>query len=414
MVREIVNIQIGQCGNKIGIQFWDMITRECHLMPTGSYCGSHDRSFDEIRVYFTETKEEKFIPRSVLVDFNKYEINQGQIMNLFKQENFFYDHSNFNSNWSSCFYASGSEISEPIADIIRREVELCDSPQGFQLIHSLGGFTGSCRGSSILSHLQDEYPDLIRSTFSVLPSQKVTDTEIDTYNCILSLSQLMLTCDQVFYFDNKDLFDFAYKDLRLSTPTYGDLNYIVACDMVGATCSLRNHCCLNSDLRKISINHIPFDRLKFLKATFAPATSRGSTRCYAYKVHDLTSILFGNNEEVLLGASVNFCGRFTSSDAVIEHMEEVNSKSGRDVDIKTSICHVCIENHWRSAASIKNSTDCIKKLRKQIYDFRSLFEKRACLHLFRSQGIDDPDFEIAEMDIIDLIQDYESYNLDNE
>ena len=40
-------------------------------------------------------------------------------------------------------YTEGAELVESILDVLRQQVENCDSFQGFQIIHSLGGGTGS-------------------------------------------------------------------------------------------------------------------------------------------------------------------------------------------------------------------------------------------------------------------------------
>lgn len=40
-------------------------------------------------------------------------------------------------------YTEGAELVESILDVLRQQVEQCESFQGFQIIHSLGGGTGS-------------------------------------------------------------------------------------------------------------------------------------------------------------------------------------------------------------------------------------------------------------------------------
>lgn len=62
---------------------------------------------------------------------------------------------------------------ESVLDVVRKESESCDSLQGFQLAHSLGGGTGSGMGTLLLSKIREEYPDRIMNTFSVFPSPKV-------------------------------------------------------------------------------------------------------------------------------------------------------------------------------------------------------------------------------------------------
>jgi tubulin beta len=48
---------------------------------------------------------------------------------------------------------------DSIMDGLRKEAEACESLQGFQLSHSLGGGTGSGLGTLILSKIREEYPD---------------------------------------------------------------------------------------------------------------------------------------------------------------------------------------------------------------------------------------------------------------
>ena len=63
--------------------------------------------------------------------------------------------------------------------------------------------------------------------------------------------------------DNEALYDICFRTLKLTTPTYGDLNHLVSAAMSGITCSTRFPGQLNCDLRKIAVNMIPFPRLHF-------------------------------------------------------------------------------------------------------------------------------------------------------
>jgi len=114
------------------------------------------------------------------------------------------------------------------------------------------------------------------ATFSVFPSPKVSDTVVEPYNATLSVHQLVENADEVMCIDNEALYDICFRSLKLTAPTYGDLNYLVSTTMSGITSSLRFPGQLNSDLRKLAVNLIPFPRLHFLLIGFAPLTSRGS------------------------------------------------------------------------------------------------------------------------------------------
>ena len=41
-MREIVHLQAGQCGNQIGAKFWEVISDEHGIDPTGTYHGDSD------------------------------------------------------------------------------------------------------------------------------------------------------------------------------------------------------------------------------------------------------------------------------------------------------------------------------------------------------------------------------------
>ena len=68
----------------------------------------------------------------------------------------------------------------------------------------------------------------------------------------------------------------------------GDLNHLISATMSGVTCSLWFPGQLNSDLRKLAVNLIPFPRLHFFMVGFAPLTSRGSQQYRALTVPELT------------------------------------------------------------------------------------------------------------------------------
>ena len=128
---------------------------------------------------------------------------------------------------------------DSVLDVVRKEAEGCDCLQGFQLTHSLGGGTGSGMGTLLISKIREEYPDRIMNTFSVVPSPKVSDTVVEPYNATLSVHQLVENTDETYCIDNEALYDICFRTLKLTTPTYGDLNHLVSATMSGVTTCLR-------------------------------------------------------------------------------------------------------------------------------------------------------------------------------
>ena len=140
---------------------------------------------------------------------------------------------NINVQPKALFVCSGAELVDSVLDVVRKEAESCDCLQGFQLTHSLGGGTGSGMGTLLISKIREEYPDRIMNTYSVVPSPKVSDTVVEPYNATLSVHQLVENTDETYCIDNEALYDICFRTLKLTTPTYGDLNHLVSLTMSG-------------------------------------------------------------------------------------------------------------------------------------------------------------------------------------
>ena len=67
-MRELVHIQAGQCGNQIGAKFWEVISDEHGVDPTGTYHGDSDLQLERINVYYNEATGGRYVPRNILMD----------------------------------------------------------------------------------------------------------------------------------------------------------------------------------------------------------------------------------------------------------------------------------------------------------------------------------------------------------
>ena len=61
----------------------------------------------------------------------------------------------------------------------------------------------------------------------------MSDTVVEPYNATLSVHQLVENTDETFCIDNEALYDICFRTLKLTTPTYGDLNHLVSLTMSG-------------------------------------------------------------------------------------------------------------------------------------------------------------------------------------
>lgn len=123
----------------------------------------------------------------------------------------------------------------------------------------------------------------------------------------------MLVVDGLTFF--QALYDICMRTLKLSNPSYGDLNHLVSAVMSGVSTSLRFPGQLNSDLRKLAVNMVPFPRLHFFMVGFAPLTSRGAHSFRAVSVPELTQQMF--DPKNMMAASDFRNGRYLTCSAIL-------------------------------------------------------------------------------------------------
>ena len=425
-MREIIHLQVGQCGNQIGAKFWESIGEEHSIGPDGKYTGDDDVYIERSDVYYNEAQGGKYVPRSVLVDLEPGVLDQiktGEQKELYRPDNYVFGENGAGNNWAKGHYTEGAELVEQVLDVIRRESEGCDSLQGFQLCHSLGGGTGSGLGTLLLQRVKEDYPDRMMCTFSVVPSPKVSDTVVEPYNCTLSVHHLIDNADEVFCIDNEALYDICFRTLKLKDPTYGHLNSLVSRVMSGVTCSLRFPGQLNADLRKLAVNLIPFTRLKFFLVGCAPLTSRQNSGYTADTVASLTQAVFDPRNMMAacdprngryLTASVMFRGPVPMKDVDDEMLKIQSKDSGHFVEwipnnLLTSVCDVAPKGMKTAATFVGNSTAIQTLFKRVSQQFSAMFKRKAFLHWFTGEGMDELEFTEAESNINDLLLEYQQY-----
>ncbi|CAH0602412.1 unnamed protein product [Chrysodeixis includens] len=425
-MREIVHVQAGQCGNQIGSKFWEIISDEHGVDPSGNYIGESALQRERINVYYNEASGGKYVPRAVLVDLEPGtmdSVRSGPYGQLFRPDNFVFGQSGAGNNWAKGHYTEGAELVDSVMDVIRKEAEGCDCLQGFQLTHSLGGGTGSGMGTLLLSKIREEFPDRIMSTFSVVPSPKVSEVVLEPYNATLSVHQLVENTDMSFCIDNEALYNICFRTLRLTSPSYGDLNHLISLTMSGVTTCFRFPGQLNADLRKLAVNMVPFPRLHFFMPGFAPLTARSSFQYRPQTVPELMSQMFNSSNMMTaadprhgryLTVATIFRGRMSMKEVDEQILAIQNKNSSYFVEwipnnLKVAVCDIPPRGLKMSATFIGNST-AIQEIFKRISEqFTAMFRRKAFLHWYTGEGMDEMEFTEAASNMADLISEYQQY-----
>lgn len=431
MSREIVNIQAGQAGNQIGDAFWSMLLLEHGLDSQGVYTSKDPQQLDRITTYFEEIeptggRPARYVPRSIQVDLEGGVIGKlkgGERGRLFAPDSWVHADSGAANNWGKGHYTEGAELVEGLLDMIRKQTEKCDALQGFQLIHSLGGGTGSGLGTLLLSKLREEEPDRMLATFSVMPSPLVSETVVEPYNAMLSIHQLTENSDLTICMDNEALHGINVRNLKIPHPEFSHLNHVIAQVMCGVSTSLRFPGHLNADLRKLGMNLIPFPRLHFLLPSYSPLIAQNAQSYQSFSVPELVSSLFDRHNLLVacdprmgrnLTVATIFRGKVSSQEVevAVQQLQTKNSSSFVDWipdNVSITLCPVPPVGQKQAATSLMNTT-AIQEMFKRISNlYGAMYKRSAFLHWYTQEGMDVMEFQEADSNVNDLIAEYQQY-----
>lgn len=284
---EMIMLQLGQCGNQIGFEFWKKLCKEHGISAEGILQEHAAEGIDRKDVFFYQADDEHYIPRSVLLDLEPRVINtimNSEYKKLYNPENVYLakDGGGAGNNWANG-YSQGETLHEEVFDIIDREADGSDSLEGFVLAHSIAGGTGSGMGSYVLEKLADRYPKKLVQTYSVFPNQEndgdtlggvgVSDVVVQPYNSLLTLKRLTQAADCVVVLDNTALNRIATDRLHITNPSFSQINELVSTIMSVSTTTLRYPSYMNNDLIGLIAPLIPTPRLHFLMTGYTPLTT---------------------------------------------------------------------------------------------------------------------------------------------
>ena len=90
MPREIITLQVGQCGNQVGLEFWSRLCAEHGINNEGILEEFATHGDDRKDVFFYQADDEHYVPRALLLDLEPrviHTIRTGTYKNLFNPEN---------------------------------------------------------------------------------------------------------------------------------------------------------------------------------------------------------------------------------------------------------------------------------------------------------------------------------------
>lgn len=425
-MRESITLHVGQCGNQIGKEFWDKISLEHGINENGELLDP--KINDRKETFFYETDENKFIPRSILIDLEP-RVVQGIVTPLFNPENIFLDSSGggAGNNWAHG-YTKGKGYQNDVFDIIQREVESCDNLESFMLFHSIAGGTGSGFGSVLLENLRENYPKKMIQAYSIFPNnEEISDVVVQPYNSMLTLQRLALFCDSVVVMDNTALTkinsNFSTKnkgnnDQEALFKNYSNINSLISTAISASTSTLRFPTYMLSDLRSLNSILIPIERLKFIIPSYTPFTLNNRIN----RKTDCQDIM----RKLLLPTSRLAAMETSHSDSIISMVSILNGVKNSDLQ-KSLIYAFERENlnfvKWmppsfhvvksgmeasKSGLALTNGTNVTNLLTKVCDQFDKLKKKNAFIEMYKKFSADLSEFDECREVIQNVIEAYQN------
>lgn len=197
--------------------------------------------------------------------------------------------------------------------------------------------------------------------------------------------------------------------------------------MSGTTSSLRFPGQLNSDLRKLAVNLIPFPRMHFFITSHSPLDSIKNKNFRSHTVAELTQQIFDSKNLMadcniqngrFLTASAVYRGKISTKEVEDHSYKLQNKRSDQFVEwipngIKTSVVNTPPAGEECSATFIGNHTSIKTVFQRVAKQFSIMFKRKAFLHWFTGEGMEEMEFTECESNVLDLMAEYEQHQENN-
>jgi tubulin alpha len=393
-----------------------------------------DRTFT---TFFNESGMGKFVPRAIYLDLEPSvidEVMSGPYGRLFNPEYMLTGKEDAANNYARGHYTVGKEMLDRCLDRVRRLAEQCSGLQGFLVFHSVGGGTGSGFGSLLLEKLSAEYAKKSKLDFCVYPSPQISTAVVEPYNTVLSTHALLEHTDVAFMLDNEAIYDICRHNLNIQRPTYTNLNRLIAQVLSSLTASLRFDGALNVDINEFQVNLVPYPRIHFLLSSYAPVISSNRAYHEALTTAELTSAVFEPQNMMVkcdprhgkyMAVCMMYRGEIVPTDVQAAITAQKSKKTIQFVDWCPTGFKCGINSQPpavvpggdlarvpRALCMLANSTAVAEVFNRIDHKFDLMYAKRAFVHWYVGEGMEEGEFSEAREDLAALEKDYEEVGLD--
>merc|ERR1712117_416978 len=276
-------------------------------------------------------------------------------------------------------------------DRIRKLADNCTGLQGFMIFHACGGGTGSGLGCLMLERLSVDYGKKSKLSFTVWACPQVATAVVEPYNTVLCVHSLLEHTDVTVMMDNEALYDICRRNLDIERPTYTNLNRLLGQIISSLTASLRFDGALNVVITEFQTNLVPYPRIHFMLTSYAPIIS--AEKAY----HEQLSV-----------AAIK-----TKRTIQFVDWSPTGFKCGINYQPPTVVPGGDLAKVMRAVCMISNSTAIAEVFSRIDHKFDLMYAKRAFVHWYVGEGMEEGEFSEAREDLAALEKDYEEVGLDS-
>ncbi|XP_037679406.1 tubulin alpha-3 chain-like [Choloepus didactylus] len=435
--RECISIHVGQARVQISSACWELYCLEHGIQPDGQR--PSDKTIgggDDLLNTFSETGAGKHIPRAVFVDLEPTvvdEVRTGTYRQLFHPEPLITGKVDAANNYTRCHYTIGKEIVDLVLDWIRKLADLWTGLQGFLIFHSYRGGTGSGFASLLMERLSVDYGKKSKLEFSIYPAPQVSTAVVEPYNSILTPHITLEHLDCAFMVDNEAIYDICHRNLDIEWPTYTNLNSLIRQIVSSITASLRFDGALNVDLTEFQTNLVPYPRIHFPLATYAPVISAEKASHEQLSVAEITNSCFEPANQMVkcdprhgkyMACCMLYRGDVVPKDvnatiATIKTKRTIQSmdwcltgfKVGINYPPPTVVPGGDLAKVQRAVCMLSNTTAIAEAWARLDHKFDLVSAERAFVHWYVGEGMEE-EFSGAREDLAALEKDYEEVGVD--
>ncbi|XP_048822971.1 tubulin alpha-4 chain [Lagopus muta] len=439
-MRECISVHVGQAGVQIGNACWELFCLEHGIQPDGTFKDQHNQlnNDDSFTTFFNETVSGKHVPRAVIVDLEPTvvdEVRAGTYRQLFHPEQLITGKEDAANNYARGHYTVGKESIDIVIDRVRKLADACSGLQGFLIFHSFGGGTGSGFTSLLMERLSVDYGKKSKLEFAIYPAPQVSTAVVEPYNSILTTHTTLEHSDCAFMVDNEAIYDICRRNLDIERPTYTNLNRLISQIVSSITASLRFDGALNVDLTEFQTNLVPYPRIHFPLVTYAPIISSDRAYHEQLSVAEITSACFEPNNQMVkcdprhgkyMACCMLYRGDVVPKDvnvaiAAIKTKRNIQFvdwcptgfKVGINYQPPTVVPGGDLAQVQRAVCMLSNTTAIAEAWARLDHKFDLMYAKRAFVHWYVSEGMEEGEFAEAREDLAALEKDYEEVGTDS-